>query len=919
MQKLSQLLLLLILPLISNAATYYVSNSGDDSNSGQSTTDAWRTIDKVNSMMPTFGPGDEILFQRGGTFYGMIEITAAGTSQNPITFGAYGSGDIPKIKGTRLLTGWTHVEGTIWQNTNCADCELVTKLFNDDLDLPLSREPNNEFLDYEGATDYSLIDNDAPYPTGTFDGALASVRTSQWTTDAVTISSQVGGTLNFSENLTYDYNTGFGYFFLNHRNAIDTENEWAHDLASGTIYYQTNYDPNNSRMEAASFESCISLVDSSNYIVIQELEVVGGRKYNIKAKGARNLTIENCKIINSGGNAIHLHESANPIIRNNLVSKSNNNGMDVDECPNMICTDNTVTRIASLSGRGWSGNGQYIGIKYYNGSGGIIKHNHIDTVGYSGIQFFKATRTYIDSNYINYSCMVNDDGGAIYGWQNSVAPGNYIRNNIITNAVGAPEATNVDYHSAHGIYVDDGGENLIIENNTVYKCRLGIFIHNSRNLKISNNTIYDNIYQLCMKKKGGYAIIDCDIKNNKLACGQLYKDKDVQYCLYEQYVDMGTNIFDSNYYVNPFRAKPIYYYTDAFSFDLTPEEWKEYDGGPNGKSSPISFSESGIEDPNDLYFFEFNNTKSAKYVTLEDSYMDFDGNIVTGTIEIPPYNSVILIKTTVELLDVSATPSGENAFCPTNETMSYSTTGTPSADTYEWRLSPEAAGSISGEGKSATVTWNENYYGDASIYYLASGSADYKAISPKLYINIFPLPEIDTIIDGQTELTRNSVNTSYSIPADDSITAYHWLLEPEIAGTLSPDWNTVTVDWNNDYTGSANIRVSGENECGVGPNSDPLLITIVETDPTFGVKKAFTPNFDGINDLWDLPFVNDYPEATIKIYDRANRLIIEYTGSDPGWNGGDSSGNLVPRGNYLYVIDLKNGTKPLVGYVSVIH
>lgn len=919
MQKFKFLILLAVFPVITNAATYYVSNSGDDSNSGQTQSDAWRTIDKVNAMMTSLNPGDEILFQRGNTFYGMINISASGEDGNPIIFGAYGTGELPEIRGTRILTGWTHVEGTLWQNTNCSDCNLITKLFNNETDLPLSREPNNSVLTYEGATDYSLIDNDSPYPSGTFNGALASVRTSHWTTDAVTIESQVGGTLNFSDNLTYDYNAGFGYIFLNHRNAVDLDGEWAHDVTNGIVYYQSNFDPNNSRIEASYFESCISLTDSSNYITIQDLAIIGGRTYNLRAKGARYLTINNCKILSSGGNAVDMHESTKPTLTNNTISNSNNNGINADECSGMICTDNIVSSIASKPGRGWNGNGQYIGIKFYNGKNGVIKHNIIDTTGYSGIQFFKATNTFIDSNYVNYTCMVNDDGGAIYGWQNSVAPGNYIRNNIILNAVGVPEGTNADYHSAHGIYVDDGGENLVIENNTVYKCRLGIFIHNSRNLKIRNNTVFDNIYQLTLKKKGGYAIIDCDFINNKLVCGELYKNKDVQYCLYEQYVDMGTNRFDSNYYVNPFRLKPIYYYTDAESFDLTPEEWKQYDGGPNGKSAPITFEESGIDNPDDLYFFEYNATKTPKYVTLNETYMDFDGNIVSGTIEIPPYGSEILMRTSVELLDASAIPSGESGFCPTNSTMSYSTSGTSNATDYEWRLSPTAAGTISGNGTNASVTWNDNYYGDASIYYLATGPNDYQAISPKLQINIFPLPEITGDIEGEDELIRNSVNTTYTAPELNDVINYQWTINPEIAGELNPEWNTVTVDWNNDYLGLVQLVVSAENDCGFGPGSEPFLINIVESDPTFGVKKAFTPNFDGINDLWDLPFVNDYPEAVIRIYDRSNNLVIEYTGSDPGWNGGDSSGQLVPRGNYLYVIDLKNGTDPLVGYVSVIH
>ena len=51
-------------------STYYVSNSGSDSNSGTSPTAAWRTITKANSV--SLQPGDSLLFQGGETFNGNL-------------------------------------------------------------------------------------------------------------------------------------------------------------------------------------------------------------------------------------------------------------------------------------------------------------------------------------------------------------------------------------------------------------------------------------------------------------------------------------------------------------------------------------------------------------------------------------------------------------------------------------------------------------------------------------------------------------------------------------------------------------------------------------------------------------------------------------------------------------------------------
>ena len=57
------ILLFLFFTLFGSAATYYVSNSGNDSNPGTSESLPWQTLTKVNTM--SFKAGDQILFKRG--------------------------------------------------------------------------------------------------------------------------------------------------------------------------------------------------------------------------------------------------------------------------------------------------------------------------------------------------------------------------------------------------------------------------------------------------------------------------------------------------------------------------------------------------------------------------------------------------------------------------------------------------------------------------------------------------------------------------------------------------------------------------------------------------------------------------------------------------------------------------------------
>ncbi len=118
--KKSLVLLALLFAFPAWSATYYVDCAASgDSGAGTSATTAWKTIGRVNSS--SFKPGDSILFNRGCTWRESLWPSWSGTSGNPITFGAYGTGANPVISGAALITSWTLDSGSIWKATLAAD------------------------------------------------------------------------------------------------------------------------------------------------------------------------------------------------------------------------------------------------------------------------------------------------------------------------------------------------------------------------------------------------------------------------------------------------------------------------------------------------------------------------------------------------------------------------------------------------------------------------------------------------------------------------------------------------------------------------------------------------------------------------------------------------------------------------------
>ena len=99
-------LVVLILPVFTSAAVYYVdASNGNDNNNGLSPETAWKTITRVNNEWG-YQAGDDILFKRGETWTDSgLDIHHSGTTENPVIIGAYGAGPKPVIDGSRDFGG----------------------------------------------------------------------------------------------------------------------------------------------------------------------------------------------------------------------------------------------------------------------------------------------------------------------------------------------------------------------------------------------------------------------------------------------------------------------------------------------------------------------------------------------------------------------------------------------------------------------------------------------------------------------------------------------------------------------------------------------------------------------------------------------------------------------------------------------
>jgi gliding motility-associated-like protein len=100
--------------------------------------------------------------------------------------------------------------------------------------------------------------------------------------------------------------------------------------------------------------------------------------------------------------------------------------------------------------------------------------------------------------------------------------------------------------------------------------------------------------------------------------------------------------------------------------------------------------------------------------------------------------------------------------------------------------------------------------------------------------------------------------------------------------------------FNNVLSGTYTVLVNDKNGCGQAEQDLFVL----------DYPKFFTPNNDSFNDIWQIPFLEQfYPSAKVAIFDRYGKLIYSFIGNGPGWNGKLNSRPL-PSTDYWFVITL---------------
>lgn len=166
--------------------------------------------------------------------------------------------------------------------------------------------------------------------------------------------------------------------------------------------------------------------------------------------------------------------------------------------------------------------------------------------------------------------------------------------------------------------------------------------------------------------------------------------------------------------------------------------------------------------------------------------------------------------------------------------------------------------------------------------------------------------DINACCDAQLPLGQSE---TFTVTGGEAIPGYSW--SPSISlDEATGDEVTATPDQTTTYTVSGNVG-----DCQV---TDQVTLTI---GPPISVPNTITPNNDGINDVWRISGISDFPQAQVTVFSRWGQVVFRDIGYAEPWDG-TNRGNRLPTATYYYVIELNSfevEIPPVSGTITLVH
>jgi len=238
-------------------------------------------------------------------------------------------------------------------------------------------------------------------------------------------------------------------------------------------------------------------------------------------------------------------------------------------------------------------------------------------------------------------------------------------------------------------------------------------------------------------------------------------------------------------------------------------------------------------------------------------------------------------------------------------------------------VTPPAGFEVSTDGINFSNTVTVGAAGniaDVKVYIRLASSTPVNSYGGKIVLSSAPAESVDIIMPQSTvtpaalTITADNKSRIYGSPNPVLTLSYSGFVNNDTPSKLTAAPQISTTAAITSPAGQYPITITG----AASPNYAITYVAGVLTVlPPLFIPNAFTPNGDGINDLWDIQRLSDFSDCTVQVFSRYGQSVYSSTGYGAPWNG-TYNGAALPTGTYYYIIDLKNGGALLSGFVTIV-
>jgi gliding motility-associated-like protein len=232
------------------------------------------------------------------------------------------------------------------------------------------------------------------------------------------------------------------------------------------------------------------------------------------------------------------------------------------------------------------------------------------------------------------------------------------------------------------------------------------------------------------------------------------------------------------------------------------------------------------------------------------------------------------------------------------------------APSYQWQISRDSGAAwndipgATGLSLQVRPAGLDNYQYRLSVVERENATLRLCRISSNsLVIGVHPLPEVKA---GPDRMLVKGATATLAGEVKGSGMTYTWtpVLYLSDPNNLNPQVSA-TEDIIYTLTAQSSYGCTNKDEAWVKVANDLYI------------PNAFTPNGDGVNDIWRIPFLDPFLEAKVSIYNRYGQRVYYSQGTIVFWDG-TYQNKTLPAEVYIYVIDLTKAKRILNGIVTIV-